>query len=253
MTAAAHRLGSFGRSLGRALLDFVYPPACLACRGAVAETGTLCAACWRQVRFIDRPFCERLGTPFAQDLGPGLLSPEAMADPPVWTRARAVCAFDDGPARQLVHRLKYGDRLDLAPWLGRWMARAGAELLEEADILVPVPLHRRRIAARRYNQAAALARSVSQASGVPCALQAAARRKATPPQVGLSRLQRAANMQGAFHVPDDARASVEARRVVIVDDVLTSGATTNALARALRRAGAADVDVLTFARVVLEA
>jgi ComF family protein len=205
------------------------------------------------MRFIERPFCERLGTPFAQDLGPGLLSPEAMADPPVWTRARAVCAFDEGPARQLVHRLKYGDRLDLAAALGRWMARAGTDLLEDADLLVPVPLHRRRIASRRYNQAAVLARIVSEASGVPCALQGLSRVKSTPPQVGLSRLQRAANVQGAFQVPEEAMPFIRQRRVVLVDDVLTSGATTNAAARALRRAGAADVDVLTFARVVLEA
>jgi ComF family protein len=250
---AALTLRTLGASVARAVLDLVYPPACLACRGAVAGTGALCADCWRRMRFIDRPCCERLGTPFTQDLGPGLLSPEAMADPPVWARARAVCAFDDGPARQLVYRLKYGDRLDLAPWLGRWMARAGAELLEEADLLVPVPLHRRRIAARRYNQAAALAHAVSRASGVPCALQALERRKATPPQVGLSRLQRAANMQGAFHLPDAGRPVVEGRRIVLVDDVLTSGATTNAAARILRRGGAAEVDVLTFARVVIEA
>jgi ComF family protein len=248
--ASLHRLGA---SVARAVLDLVYPPGCLACRGAVSQVGTLCPACWRRMRFIERPFCERLGTPFSQDLGPGLLSPEAMADPPVWTRARAVCAFDEGPARQLVYRLKYGDRLDLAPTLGGWMARAGAELLEEADLVVPVPLHRRRIAARRYNQASALARTVSQASGVPCALQALERIKPTPPQVGLSKLQRAANMQGAFRVPEAASALITDRRIVLIDDVLTSGATTNAAARALRRTGAAEVDVLTFARVVLDA
>jgi len=216
-------------------------------------TGAVCADCWRRIRFIERPFCERLGTPFAQDLGPGLLSPAAMADPPVWNRARAVAAFDDGPARQLVHRLKYGDRLDLAPCLGRWMARAGTELLEDADLLVPIPLHPRRLASRRFNQAALLAAAVSQDCGLPWEAQALVRVKATPPQVGLSRLQRQANLQGAFRVAEEALPRLRGACVVLIDDVLTSGATTNAAARSLRRAGVAEVHVLTFARVVLDA
>jgi predicted amidophosphoribosyltransferase len=94
-----------------AALDLVYPPACMSCTGATTQSGTLCADCWSKVRFIERPFCERLGTPFAQDLGAGLLSPDAVANPPVFQRARAVARYEDGPARQLVHRLKYGDRL----------------------------------------------------------------------------------------------------------------------------------------------
>jgi hypothetical protein len=130
--------------------------------------GSLCAACWAQVRFIERPFCERLGTPFATDLGSeGLLSPEAVANPPVFARARAVAHFEDGPVRQLVHRLKYSDRMELAKPLGAWMARAGNELLVEADLLMPVPLHRRRLAARRFNQANSLAQAISAQCGVP--------------------------------------------------------------------------------------
>ena len=203
------------------------------------------------MRFIERPYCERLGTPFAQDLGPGLLSPECIADPPVWNRARAVCAFDEGPARRMVYRFKYWDRMEVAKPLGLWMARAGADLLEEADLLIPVPLHRTRLALRRFNQAMALAQSVSGACGVPVDAGALERVKPTPPQVGLSRLQRAVNLQGAFKVADDARPRIAGARLVLVDDVLTTGATTNAAARALLRAGAASVDVLTFARVVL--
>lgn len=239
-------------TLGRAALNLVYPPSCLACHAAVGACGTLCPDCWVRIVWIERPYCERLGTPFAHDLGRGLLSPEAMASPPVWSRARAVAAFGDGPARQLVHRLKYGDRMELARHLGVWMARAGAELLESADILIPVPLHRRRLAIRRFNQAAELAKAVSNVCGVPWAAGVLERIRPTPPQVGLSRSQRATNMQGAFHVPVGRRIMIEGRRVLLVDDVLTSGATTNAAARVLRRAGAADVDLLTFARVVLE-
>ena len=239
-------------SVARRALDLFYSPSCLSCRGAVMEANTLCPTCWTQMRFIERPYCERLGTPFAQDLGPGLLSPECMADPPVWNRARAVCAFDEGPARRITYRFKYWDRMEVAKPVGLWMARAGAELLEEADLLVPVPLHRMRLATRRFNQAMELARWVSDASAIPVAPFALERVKATPPQVGLSKLQRGVNLQGAFRVPDEARPDLQGRRLVLIDDVLTTGATTNAAARVLLRAGAANVDVLTFARVVLQ-
>ncbi|MFN3889814.1 MAG: ComF family protein [Beijerinckiaceae bacterium] len=168
----------------------------------------------------------------------------------MWTKARAVARYEDGPARQLVHRLKYGDRLELALNMGGWMARAGAELLAGAHVLVPIPLHRRRLFSRRFNQAAALAQAVSAASGVPADPLALARIKATVPQVGLTRAQRADNVQGAFRVPDEARPRIAGRRVVLIDDVMTSGATANACGRALLRGGAEQVDLLVFARVV---
>src|ERR1700734_3968932 len=159
------RLRGAAAALGRAALDALFPPVCPACRAATGAHGALCPACWRAMRFIERPFCERLGTPFEQDLREGLLSPQAIADPPVFRRARAVARFEDGPARRLVHRLKYSDRGDLARPLGAWMARAGADVLAEADAIVPVPLHRLRLWRRRFNQAAALAQGVAAASG----------------------------------------------------------------------------------------
>ena len=244
---------AFAAAANRAL-DLVYPPACLACRKATAAHHALCSDCWGEMRFIERPYCERLGTPFAQDLRtPGLISPEAMADPPVFGRARAVVRYDDGPARRLVHRLKYSDRLELARAMGTWMARAGAEILGRADLIVPVPLHRFRLISRRFNQAAALAHCVSAASAVPVDTQALVRVKQTPPQVGLSRPQRAGNVQGAFSVPEEAKPKIFGTKIVLVDDVLTSGATANAAARALLRGGAKGVDVLVFARVVTSA
>jgi ComF family protein len=240
-----------GRGAANAALDIVFPPACLACRKAVAAHGALCPACWRLVGFIEKPYCERLGTPFAYDLGvPGLQSPEAMANPPVYQRARAVARFEDGPVRALIHRLKYGDRMELAKPLGLWMARAGAELLAEADLLVPVPLHRRRLIWRQFNQAHALAEIIGRASGRRVDPFALARVKRTAPQVGLTRSQRADNVQGAFKVPEAGSLAVSGRKVLLIDDVLTSGATLNAAARALLRGGAARVDVLVFARVV---
>jgi ComF family protein len=149
-----------------------------------------------------------------------------------------------------VHALKYQDRTDLAPTMGRWMARAGRELLGEADVLVPVPLHWRRGWSRRFNQSGALARVIERQTGVKLASEALRRVRPTEQQVGLSRTQRASNVQGAFGVAPDRKADIAGRRVVLIDDVLTSGATVDACARALLRAGAAEVDVLVFARVV---
>jgi ComF family protein len=247
--ASAFRDGLF--RLGATALDLVFPPCCLACRKATAGHGALCPACWGRINFIDRPYCERLGTPFPYDLGiEGLHSPEAIANPPAYGRARAVARFEEGPARTLVHRLKYSDRMELAKPLGLWMARAGHEILAEADLLVPVPLHRRRLIWRRFNQANALAASVARACGKKVDPFALVRVKPTTPQVGLSRAQRATNVQGAFSVPQEARLAVEGRAIVLVDDVMTTGATLNAAARALLRAGARRVDVLVFARVV---
>lgn len=239
---------------GAALLDYVYPPSCLVCRASVAAHGALCADCWREMAFIERPFCERLGTPFERDLGqPGLISPEAAANPPVFRRARAVARYDSDKARSLAHRLKYHDRLELAGPMGRWMARAGADLLADAELLIPVPLHRARLAARRFNQSAELARVVSRECGAPLETRALLRVKATAPQVGLSRAQRAVNLSGAFQIDQDRAATIEGRNVVLVDDVLTTGATANAAARALLRAGATQVDLLVFARAVTSA
>jgi ComF family protein len=245
------RLARIWTRAGRAALDTLYPPICLACRAATSEAGALCSSCWRAMRFIERPFCDRLGTPFEHDLGEGLLSPQAVTDPPVFQRARAVARFEDGPARRLVHRLKYSDRGELAAPMGAWMARAGADVLAEADAVTPVPLHARRLWTRRFNQAAALGREIARRAGKPFEPALLRRIKATRSQVGLSREQRVQNMQGAFRAAPAA--SVQGRRIALVDDVLTSGATANAAARALLRAGAAQVDLIVFARVVTSA
>lgn len=246
---AVARTGAILRAGARFALDLALPSLCPVCRQPLAEQGGLCASCWSKLCFITRPYCERLGIPFAYDPGPGILSMQAIADPPAYERARAAVCYD-GVSRVLIHGLKYSDRLDLAPLLGRWMAQAGRELLAEADALVPVPLHWRRLWARRFNQSAALAKVISAASGVEVAYTALARVKSTAQQVGLSRSERALNVQGAFRVPERATAAVTGRRLILVDDVLTSGATIDACSRALLRAGAKTVDVLVFARVV---
>jgi ComF family protein len=229
-------------------LDVALPALCVACRDPVDGEG-VCADCWAKLSFIAPPFCPRLGIPFVYDPGPDMLSMEAIANPPAYARARAAVRYDD-VARTLVHALKYQDRTDLAPPMGRWMARAGQELLDSADLLVPVPLHWRRGWSRRYNQSGALARVIAQQSGVKVAAEALRRIRPTEQQIGLSRPERASNVQGAFKVVPDRQHLIAGRRVVLIDDVLTSGATVDACARALLRAKAAAVDVLVFARVV---
>jgi len=235
-------------SLPRAALDIALPTLCVSCREPVAGEG-LCATCWAKLSFIAPPFCTRLGIPFVYDPGPGLLSMQAIADPPAYQRARAAVRYDE-VARTMVHALKYQDRTDLAPTMGRWMARAGQELLSDADALIPVPLHWRRGWPRRYNQSGALARVIGRSANLPVIGNALHRVRPTLQQVGLSRSDRALNVQGAFKVPPENKSIVQGRRIVLIDDVLTSGATVDACARALLRSRAASVDVLVFSRVV---
>ena len=246
-TALGALRGSF-RHAAKLALDIALPTLCVACREPVAGEG-VCAECWSKLSFIAKPYCPRLGIPFVYDPGPDLLSMEAIASPPAYTRARAAVRYDD-VAKTLVHALKYQDRTDLAPTMGRWMARAGDELLADADALIPVPLHWRRAWHRRYNQSGALATVIAGQSGVKLKVDLLQRARATEQQVGLSRAQRASNVQGAFRVPAERQNELSGMKVVLVDDVLTSGATVDACARALLRGKAAQVDVLVFARVV---
>jgi len=246
---AVARLGSAARGVLAAGLDFILPPQCLACDAPVVERGALCPACWSRLRLIEKPYCARLGVPFAYDLGPGALSAEAIADPPPFDRCRAVATYDD-VSRSLVHGLKYRDRLDLARWMANWMLRAGGELVADAGVIVPVPLHRRRLWSRRFNQSALLAGVIAERTGKPFAPLALSRVRPTAQQVGLSAGERDRNVRGAFQVVPAAKIEVAGRRVLLVDDVFTTGATVRAATRSLLRAGAAAVDVLVFARVV---
>ena len=234
----------------RVALDIALPTQCVACREPVAGDG-VCGACWAQLSFIEKPYCPRLGIPFVYDPGPDLMSIEAIGNPPAYRRARAAVRYDD-VARTLVHALKYQDRTDLAPTMGRWMARAGQDLLTDADALVPVPLHWRRGWSRRFNQSGALAKAIARQQPVAVLGDALKRTRPTQQQIGLSKAERAGNVQGAFAVPDERLHLVRGRKLVLIDDVLTSGATVDACARALLRAKARSVDVLVFARVVPE-
>lgn len=190
-----------------------------------------------------------MGTPFTYDQGEGFLSGEAIQSPPPFTRARSVVAHF-GLARSLVTRLKYGDRTELAPFMAEWMTIAGKELIESADMIVPIPLHYRRFLKRTYNQAAELSRNIARSTGKPLQPFVLKRQKNTRQQVGLLKKARQRNMIGAFIVPEKEKAKIKDKRILLVDDVFTTGATARSATKALLRGGAKSVDVLTFSRVL---
>ena len=249
-SSAFGALASVGDAMRR-LADLIVPPACVACHAPLAAGDALCPRCWRTVTFIRAPLCDRLGIPlpFGGTGGP-LISAAAAADPPVYDRARAATVFgNDGTVRDLIHGLKYGDRHEAVRLVGRWMLEAGRDILADADVLVPVPLTRWRLMRRQFNQSAMLARMVSAGSGVPTHVRALVKTRTPPPQAGLTRDQRRHNVRGAFAVPQRHKAAIAGRRVVLVDDVITTGATVEACARTLKAAGAVRVDVLAAAIV----
>jgi ComF family protein len=247
-------LPAWRRALGVAL-DVLLPPRCLGCGVTVEQNGLLCTACWSGLSFIAPPLCECCGLPFAFQAPERTRCAGCIASPPEFARARAVLVYDD-PSRRLVLGFKHADRLEAAPAFGRWLARAGVELVAEADLIAPVPLHRWRLFQRRYNQAGILAYALARAVAaerpdlavVPDLL---VRRRRTPSQGGLGRAGRQRNVAGAFALRSGRADQVRGRRVLLIDDVHTTGATLGECARVLRRAGAASVDALTLARVSL--
>lgn len=238
---------------GLALLrDALLPPHCLACGTALtreaAIAGLLCAPCLDQAGLIRPPVCERCGLPLAE---PAPLCTGCDWDPPAFRAARAALRYG-GVAKQLILPFKYADRPEAAAGLASLMLKPGAALLGRADLLVPVPLHRRRLAKRGYNQAALLARALGRESGVPILADALARTRATPPLEGLDQEARGEALAGAIAIRQPRCAAIAGRGVLLIDDVLTTCATASACAQALLGAGAASVDVLTLARVADE-
>ncbi len=231
------------------LLDVLLPPRCLACAQAVDLPGRLCGACWAKVDFIAAPYCHCCGLPFAFDEGAGSLCGACLGSPPAFDHARAVLRYN-GVARSLVLGFKLGDRTHGAPAFAAWMGRGGADLIAAADAVTPVPLHRWRLFTRRYNQSGLLASEIAANAGLAFEPDLLVRTRNTKSQGRLGRLGRFENVRGAFAVR--AAREVAGRRIILIDDVMTTGATVNACAATLKRAGAASVVVLTLARVVGE-
>jgi len=235
-------------ALRATLIDTIYPPRCLACTVATDAAHGLCPTCWRETFFVAGAACWKCGVPLVGEAERGDLCDGCTRRPPAWDRGAAALVYG-GAGRRMVLAFKHGDRLDLAEPFARWMASAGAELLAEADAIAPVPLHWRRLVARRYNQSAEIARRLARGSGKPAIVDLLRRCRHTAPQKNLDLDARAANQAGAVVVTPRRAALIAGRTVLVVDDVMTSGATLAGCAEALRAAGAARVHVLVLARV----
>jgi ComF family protein len=232
------------RTCARWALDFALPPRCPGCGGIVGELHSFCPACWKQVEFLGNGGCRTCGIPL-QGTDIDECAP-CLAVPPRIARTRAAVAYDE-LSRGLAIRLKYGRKVAIA----RTMARYMAPLVGSAEgerILVPVPLHRSRLWRRGFNQSALVAREISRRLAIDADLFAIRRTRRTPPLKGMGLLQRRRTVAGAFKVPDPSR--VKGKTVILVDDVLTTGSTAEACARTLKRAGAARVELVSWARVV---
>ena len=233
--------------IGRAALDVVLPPLCLSCQTRIAAHDALCPACWRQINFIRPPLCDRMGLPKPFDIGGPMLSAAAIADPPDFDRARGVACFD-GLMRELIHAFKFHDSHNARRLFGCWLVESGQEIINEADLLVAVPLARGRLISRPL-QPGTNSRHRSRRTGKPIRPFALVRSRATAHQIGLTRAQRSRNVAGAFRVPPSELPAISGKAIVLIDDVITSGATASAAAAVLKRAGARRVDVLALAIV----
>ena len=225
-------------------LDMVFPPQSI--DGQPTLAGGLSAAAWSRIHWLDGPVCDGCGVPFDYEIG--VRCAACLARPRAFDRARAACLYDE-TSREPILKLKHADRTDLAPLFARWLSRAARDLLAQADAVAPVPLHPARLLSRRYNQAAEIARPLARWAGVAYLPDALVRRRATGTQGGKSGSGRRRNVAGAFEVPPRRAAQVAGKRILLVDDVLTTGATAEGCARALKSAGALRVDVAVVARV----
>jgi len=242
-------MADMARRAGLMAADVLLPPVCLGCGQRTMDHAGLCHRCWQELKPITMPRCDVTGQPFPYDPGEGVVSAAALADPPPWDRARAAVEFNE-TSRRLVHALKYHDRHEAARLMARMMMVAGHDLLDSDAVLAPVPLYRRRLWWRRFNQSAILSKRIAEATACRTVIDLVERIRPTHSQVGLDAAARRANVARAFRVNGERGADVNGRHVVVVDDVITTGATAAAVAKALKAAGAARVDVLAFALVV---
>jgi ComF family protein len=240
-------LGRFA-TIGAGAIAFALPPRCPGCGVVTPADHRFCLACWSQLDFLGEPCCASCGEPFEHDHGEGARCGACLREPPAIDGMGAAVAYGE-IARKIALKLKYGGRPGLAETVARQMARLIAPG-EDAVVVAPVPLHRWRIWRRGYNQSALIARMLAAKHGLPLALDLLERRRATPILRGMGPAARAKAVRGAFAVPADRRAALKGRKVLLIDDVYTTGATANACAKALKRAGAAEVRLICWARVV---
>ena len=246
MARLSDKIKWLGRRAARATLDTIAPPTSLLSNQPTATAPGITASEWAAMRMIQAPQCRCCGIPFPYDMGADSDCLRCQTTPPVYQVARAAVVYDDG-SKPLLLAFKHADRTEAATLMAQWMHAAGAEALIGTDVFIPVPLHHWRLLRRRYNQSALLAHDVARRCALPCWPDALLRRRATPPQGKRTRQQRLDNVRGAFAL--HRHADVRGRHIVLVDDVMTTGATVSACTQVLLAGGAASVRVLTFAMV----
>ncbi|MGB0934982.1 MAG: double zinc ribbon domain-containing protein [Alphaproteobacteria bacterium] len=239
------------QALAQKAINLILPTRCLKCKQRTDSPGSLCASCWSDMDFIQAPYCSCCGFPFEHSFGEDA-SAESLCGPcakeqPLYHKARAALVYNDN-TKGMILSFKHGDRLDLAPLLGKWLQMTAGDLLGSADLVVSVPLHWRRLFMRQYNQAAVLANLLNHPNTNHIWLK---RAQSTPPQGRRNRQARVENVRSAFDISDDHKHQFTGKAVLLVDDVMTTGATINACTKVLLKAGASRVNVLTLARVVI--
>ncbi len=248
LTVSGHRAGaSFLKASARAVQDLIFPHHDFDGGSRAASPG-LSAQGWAKVAFLEAPVCDGCGLPFDHDMGPGVRCAGCEARPRAFARARAACLYDDA-SRDLILQFKHADRIDLARLFSLWLSRAAADLIAQADVVVPVPMHPLRLIRRRYNQAAEMARPLARRAGLAYWPGALKRKRAGESQAGKSGAGRRRNVAGAYVCAERWKTRLAGKRVLLIDDVLTTGATAEACARALIKAGARSVDLAVIARV----
>lgn len=239
------------------IINFLNPPKCIACRTEINDQVGLCLSCWGEMQFINKPICDVTGTPLPYGVGPfgaddNMLSIEALDNPPHYDKARIAVKYND-PSRQLIHKLKYYDQQHIAPLMAKMMVYAAQDLLAEQAgeaLICPVPLYHWRYFRRRFNQADLLARQVAKQSGAPYAPLLVKRIKQTKTQVGLTRSERQSNVKGAFKINSKWIERAHGKKIYIVDDVVTTGATVDEISACLKSVGIETVYILAFAKVI---
>lgn len=232
------------------ILNILLPPRCFGCGAVVSTLQTLCPPCWTKCTFLSPPWCILCGWPFPYETPEQTVCLPCLHRPPLFVQSRSALVYNEG-CRSFILKLKHGDGTHLTPALGNLMLRVGEDILAETDFLIPVPLHWRRLSWRQYNQATLLSRQISRHTGIPTYTNLIRRHRSTCPQGHQSRKDRYANIRGAFHVPKGQAPFLHQKRLTLIDDVFTTGATLTECARTLLIAGAKEIRVLTLARVIV--
>lgn len=242
------RFHEFARQANKSLIDYLFPPVCLNCLTPLEVPHKVCSDCWQNIDFLIAPLCEVKGTPFPFDLEPGTISATALKNPPHYDKARGVATYE-GTMKELIHKLKYNDRHELLNLLVAWMKTAGIELIQQSDLIIPIPLYKSRQWERRFNQSALLAKRLSEQSNIPYECSILLRKKKTRSQVGLTSKERYQNLKNAFVIEETKKNKLEGKSILVIDDVITTGATINSAAIALKKSGAKSVNILSLAIV----